>query len=288
MPDIGAQKRGSRVAQKLQKDVAIPTSIHSGANMKKSLLALAALSAISVLPTLAQAADAPKSDWTITGNAGLFSDYRFRGFTQTAYKPAFQGGFDVGHSSGFYVGNWNSNVEQALYRGASLEMDFYGGYKFEVAGVGLDVGALYYFYPTKADTLGQGHVHQDEIYIGASYSIVTAKLNYGLSNFFGLGDGTGVDTKGNWYLDLSAAYDLGGGWGVNGHYGHQYIKNATDPLIGLSKKSVDDYKLGVTKDLSGWVVGAAVVGTSKKAYFTTGAGVVPGALITPDTAARPA
>lgn len=237
--------------------------------MKKSLLALAAVSAISVLPTLAQAADAPKSDWTITGNAGLFSDYRFRGFTQTAYKPAFQGGFDVGHASGFYVGNWNSNVEQALYRGASLEMDFYGGYKTEVSGVGLDVGLYYYYYPTK-DAGGLKTVHQDEIYVGASYSIFTAKLSYGLSNFFGLGDGTGVDTKGNWYLDLGAAYDLGGGWGINGHYGHQYIKNATDPAIGLSKKSVDDYKIGVTKDLSGWVAGAAVVGTSKKGYFLTG------------------
>lgn len=239
--------------------------------MKKSLLALAALSAISVLPTLAQAADAPKSDWTITGNAGLFSDYRFRGFTQTAYRPAFQGGFDVGHSSGFYVGNWNSNVEQALYRGASLEMDFYGGYKFEVAGVGLDVGAYYYYYPSKADTGGVGKVHQDEIYIGASYSIVTAKLNYGLSNFFGLGDGTSTDTKGNWYLDLAAAYDLGGGWGVNGHYGHQYIKNATDPAIGLSKKSVDDYKLGVTKDLGICSVALSWIKADTSAYLSPSA-----------------
>src|SRR5215813_12280893 len=101
--------------------------------MKKLLLAVAAFSAIGAFPLAATAADAPKPEWTITGNAGLFSDYRFRGFTQTAYRPAFQGGFDVGHSSGFYFGNWNSNVEQALYRGASLEMDLYGGYKFELA-----------------------------------------------------------------------------------------------------------------------------------------------------------
>ena len=70
-----------------------------------------------------------KSDWTITGNAGVFSDYRFRGISQTDKKPAFQGGFDIGHASGFYVGNWNSNIDSALYNGASLEMDFYGGYK---------------------------------------------------------------------------------------------------------------------------------------------------------------
>ena len=57
-----------------------------------------------------------------------------------ATKPAFQGGFDVAHSSGFYVGNWNSNVEQGLFNGASLEMDFYGGYKGTFGAFGYDVG----------------------------------------------------------------------------------------------------------------------------------------------------
>src|SRR6476661_6152426 len=113
--------------------------------MKKSLFVFAALSALYVLPSATFAADAPKTDWTITGNAGLYNDYRFRGFTQTAYRPAFQGGFDVAHSSGFYIGNWNSNVEQALYRGASLELDFYGGYKMSIGDLGFDVGAYYYY-----------------------------------------------------------------------------------------------------------------------------------------------
>ena len=78
----------------------------------------------------------------VTGNLGLVSDYRFRGYTQTDYNPALQGGVDFAHKSGFYLGNWNSNVEQSLYTGASLEMDFYGGYKhaFE-GGFGIDIGA---------------------------------------------------------------------------------------------------------------------------------------------------
>jgi len=235
--------------------------------MRKHLLSLAAIAAISAVPTLVLAADPPKPDWTITGNAGLFTDYRFRGFTQTAYKPAFQGGFDIAHSSGFYVGNWNSNVEQVLYRGASLEMDFYGGYKTEISGIGLDAGLYYYYYPSK-NAGANGTADQTEVYVGASYSIVSAKLYYGLTNFFGLGDGATTDSKGNWYLDVSASYDLGGGWGVGGHYGHQYVKNGT--TLGLAKNSVDDYRLGVTKDLSGWTASASVIGTSKKDYFTTG------------------
>jgi len=234
--------------------------------MKKALLSLLAVSA---LPLCAQA-EAPKPDWTFTGNAGLFSDYRFRGFTQTGYKPSFQGGFDAAHRSGFYLGSWNANVEQGLYRGASLEMDLFGGYKFSAGPATFDFGAITCRYPTRASTGTVGEVHHDEVYAALTYGIVTAKFSYGLSNYFGLGDGTTMDTKGSWYLDLGATYDLGKGWGVNAHYGHQSIKNATAPAIGLKDKAVDDYKVGVTKDLRGWVASASWFGTSRDDYFTTG------------------
>ncbi|MFZ5521721.1 MAG: TorF family putative porin [Pseudomonadota bacterium] len=232
---------------------------------------LVALTALALLPSLAVPAAAiaqeSKPDYTITGNVTLASDYRFRGFTQTGYNPTLQGGIDFAHSSGFYLGNWNSNVESGLYRGASLEMDFYGGYKFAAGPVNLDVGALYYYYPSGGDKGGLGHVDQGEVYIGASFSYFTLKLSYGLTNFFGLGDGTSVDTDGNYYIDLGFAYDLGQGWGVNAHYGYQYVKNGKD--AGLQDDNVSDYKVGVTKDLNGWLLGLSVVGTSDKDYFTT-------------------
>ena len=44
-------------------------------------------------------------------NVGLYSDYIFRGYTQTQNEPAIQGGFDVEHSSGLYAGTWASNVD---------------------------------------------------------------------------------------------------------------------------------------------------------------------------------
>lgn len=228
-----------------------------------SLLACSALCLGAQTPV-----EAPKSAWTLTGNAGLFSDYRFRGFTQTGYKPSWQGGFDVAHTSGFYVGSWNANVEQALYRGASLEMDVYAGWKSTLAGLGVDLGALTCRYPTRAATGAVGEVHHDEVYLGLSYGFATLKYSHQLSNYFGLGDGTATDTKGGSYLDLGLAYDLGGGWGLNGHYGHQTLPHA--PAFGLPGTSVDDYKVGVTKDLRGWVLNAAWVGTSRKDFFTTG------------------
>lgn len=238
--------------------------------MRKPLLPLLILPLLAVPSLRAQAASSPKSDWTLTGNAGLFSDYRYRGFTQTGYKPSFQGGFDVAHRSGFYFGSWNANVEQTLYRGAALEMDFYAGCKFSAGPVGIDLGVITCRYPTRARTAPLGEVHHDEAYAGLSYAFLSAKFSYGLSNYFGLGDGTTTDTKGNWYLDLGASYDLGQGWGVNAHCGRQSIPNAMASAIGLKDKSVDDYKVGVTKDLSGWVASASWFGTSRDDFFTTG------------------
>lgn len=236
--------------------------------MKKSLIvASMAVAVLSSAPSVALAQAAPAPAWTIAGNAGLFSDYRFRGFTQTAYRPAFQGGVDISHSSGFYLGNWNSNVEQALYRGASLEMDLYGGYKGTMGGLAYDVGYIYYYYPS-SNTFGFPKADNGEIYFGITYGPVTAKYYHSVTNFFGLGDLTPNGTKGSGYLDVGAAFDLGGGWGVNAHVGYQRVKNGT--LNGLPSNSVTDYKVGVTKDLNGWILGAALVGASNKNFFTTG------------------
>jgi uncharacterized protein (TIGR02001 family) len=232
--------------------------------MKKVLIAAAVAAACSA-PFAASAQGKPAPEYTFTGNAGLFSDYRFRGYSQTDYNPAFQGGFDFAHQSGFYLGNWNSNVSSVLFNGASLEMDFYGGWKTTIEGFGLDVGTIYYFYPG-TEKYGPYEAKNWEVYIGGSYGPFSAKYYYAFTNFFGL-EAPGIDTKGSQYLDLSATFDLGSGVGVVAHAGWQKIKNGTD--IGLIDDNAWDYKLGVTYDIagSGWIGGVAVVGTSEKNLF---------------------
>ena len=71
--------------------------------LKKSLMAAAVFAAFATTGA-AFAADAPaeaaakpeeaKGPHTLTGNFGVFSQYIFRGLTQTNRKPAAQGGFD--------------------------------------------------------------------------------------------------------------------------------------------------------------------------------------------------
>jgi hypothetical protein len=243
--------------------------------MHKTLIA-AAVAGLFSLPSVVMAqaaapAAAPASPHTITGNLGIYSSYRFRGIDQTFGKPALQGGIDYSHSSGVYLGNWNSNVnEGAGFPDGNLEMDFYGGYKFSTGDFGFDVGAIYYYYPgsdagldnsglatklgtpanNKTGRFAKGSVSNTEVYIGASWKFLSAKYFYSVDDYFST-----PDTDGSSYFDLSANYDLGNGWGVNGHVGYLDFDNMKDA-------SYTDWKIGVTKDIGGWVFGLSYIDTN--------------------------
>jgi len=243
--------------------------------MRSRILSLAFAAAASI-PSLAaaqQAAPAPEPS-PFTGNITLVTDYRFRGITQTWGLPALQGGFDYAHDSGVYLGNWNSNVsETAGFPNGNLEMDFYGGWKKAFGDIGLDVGAIYYYYPGtnaagsagaavvngdrafagKAGAVaGSGKVSNLEGYVGLSWKWLSAKVFYALDDYFST-----PGTQGTTYLDLTGNYDMGSGWTLIGHVGRLDVKD-------YSSANYTDYKLGVTKDIKGWLAGASVIGTNAK------------------------
>ena len=95
----------------------------------------------AVLATLALGSTAAYAQ--LSTNVGLTSDYRFRGISQSNNGAAVQGGIDYAHSSGLYVGNWNSSVSSALYpNSAGLESNLYAGWKKDVyRGLTVDVGS---------------------------------------------------------------------------------------------------------------------------------------------------
>lgn len=234
------------------------------------LAASLSASVMAQTPDPGQADAAPvaaTSAHTLSGNLGLFSSYRFRGIDQTFGKPALQGGFDYAHTSGLYLGNWNSNVNSgAGFPDGNLEMDFYGGYKTSFGDFGIDVGAIYYYYPgSEAKVLGvgasSGAVNNKELYLGVSWKFVSLKYFYSIDDYFSLrgadraGLATGKNTHGSQYFDLSANYDLGDGWGINGHVGRLNLKN-------VYNGNYTDWKVGVTKDLSGWLLALSYIGTN--------------------------
>ncbi|RJF97488.1 TorF family putative porin [Noviherbaspirillum saxi] len=218
--------------------------------MKKMILAAAVFAACATSASAQQAAPAA-SDHTFTGNLTLATDYRFRGISQTFGKPAIQGGFDYAHSSGFYVGNWNSNVSGNQYPdGASIEMDLYGGYKFEVMpDLTADIGLLKYYYPgvriggIKADAL--------ELYVGATYKWFSAKYSHAVSDeYFGF-----TNADGSYYLDLNANFEVADKTTLGFHVGRQKFKNS-------GAFNYTDYKLGVARDVGFATVGLALVGSN--------------------------
>jgi len=234
--------------------------------MKRSttLSLVAAFVALSSTQSFAQT-ELPY-DFSMTANAGLFTDYRFRGISQTDKQPAFQGGFDFTHKSGFYLGNWNSNVDAVLYNGANLEMDFYGGFKGAFDTFSYDVGVLYYYYPGSgaASTV---KIDNTELYVGGGWGPISLKYSYAVSDFFGV-----PDSKGAYYLDGTVSYPLTKEFSLIGHLGYQGgLKNGariTEIDGSGPHDSITDWKLGVTYDLKGWLLGASYIGTDRS--FTAG------------------
>jgi uncharacterized protein (TIGR02001 family) len=246
-----------------------------GSTMKKLILSAVIFAAFasSAFAQQAAAPAAPVSPHTFTGNLTVASDYRFRGISQTFRQPTVQGGFDYSHSSGFYVGNWNSNVSGVQYPGgAGLEMDFYAGYKFEpVKDVLLDVGALYYYYPSALVATTTKKFNNGEIYLSGTYKWFSAKYSYGVTDFFGLSSTTAPgyafsaltpngNSKGSGYLDLNGNFEVADKTTLTLHVGHQTVKN-------YGALSYTDYKVGVSRDFGFATIGLAAVGTNADEAF---------------------
>jgi uncharacterized protein (TIGR02001 family) len=235
-----------------------------------------AITTAAVLLTVASAAfaqaKATEPNYTLSYNIGATTDYRYRGISQSRVKPALQGGLDFAHKSGFYAGAWGSTITWIKDSTANpnttkgpLEVDLYGGYKGEFGkAVAYDVGALQYWYV--GNTLKNAAVNADtlELYGAVTVGgIATAKYSHSVTNLFGV-----ANSKNSGYIDLNATFDLGNGWNIVPHVGHQSIKNLTSYI---------DYSLTVNKDIDGLILSAALVGTNWKnkhgsAYTLPGSG----------------
>jgi uncharacterized protein (TIGR02001 family) len=237
----------------------------------KSLSFVAAASLLSVAAIAQTAAPAP--NYTLSYNVGVVTDYRFRGITQTNYKPALQAGVDFAHKSGFYLGAWGSNVNWVKdFNGASkgdFEVDLYGGFKGEITkGLGFDVGVITYQYPgndsgavgTPGAAPTTSNANTLEFYAALSYSVATLKYSRSYGDFLGF-----AGSGGSQYWDLSANFDLGNGFTLTPHIGRQTINNVAGSVADYS-----DYALSLTKDLgNGLTVTGALVGTDANQAFYT-------------------
>lgn len=235
--------------------------------MKKTALSLITLALASGAAMAQTAPAAPES--TLSFNAGVVTDYRYRGISQSSRNPAVQVGADYAHKSGFYIGAWHSTIQwitdNSSYAPATTvkgagELDIYGGYKGEIVkGLGYDVGMLRYEYlgNTLEDTGGTKYGIYDnanttEVYGALSYGMFTAKYSFSTTPLFG-----NLRSQGSGYLDLSANIDLGNGLSVVPHFGAQSVANV--PVAAYN-----DYSITLSKDFGNGMVASL-------AYVTTNA-----------------
>ena len=241
--------------------------------MKKILtplmLAMAFASAGTAMAQTAPAA--PES--SLSFNVGGVTEYRYRGISQSRFDPAVQGGADYADKSGAYIGIWGSSIKWIKDAGgdSNAEVDIYGGYKFTVGDIGYDVGFLRYEY--SGNKLNPS-ANTNEVYGAVTVGTTTLKYSQSTGNLFGF-----ANSKGSTYLDLTATFDLGGGYSLAPHLGRQTVKGADN-----GKYSYTDYALTLGKDLgNGLTASAAVIGTdAEKGSYVYGtkqlgkAGVVVG------------
>jgi uncharacterized protein (TIGR02001 family) len=253
--------------------------------MNKKLIKAAVIGALFSVAPMSFAADevedikAPSmlDEFSFSANVGLYSDYIFRGYTQTQNEPAIQGGFDVEHSSGLYAGTWASNVDWTTAGGYmdknSVEIDVYAGWAGDTGfyDLGFDIGVLQFFYPGN-DTADAVETDATEIYFGFNKdwgAFSTSVTNYVVVS----DDAWGFsDMDGEMYHDLTVDVPLGSSpVTLSGHVGHQTFGESTydytDWKLNVDYAFNDNFSAGAfytdtDQSESDWTVGSTYLGDS--------------------------
>jgi uncharacterized protein (TIGR02001 family) len=229
-------------------------------------LALAAVAGTSFVPAIASAEDsAPPSPFT--GKVALYSEYEYRGISQTSEKPALQLNLDYAHASGFYIGTFVSNIKwlkdtaevNGFDTNARIEWDIYGGYRTEIAkDLTLDVGYLRYEYPSSGAFNPKPNT--DEIYAGLTWQFLNVKYSHSINDTFGV-----PNSKNSYFLEGNVAYPLPmlPALTLTANVGHQEFKNN-----GASSYTV--WKAGAVYDFGGgFNAGAYAKGTDAESAVYT-------------------
>ena len=205
-----------------------------------------------LLPALPAAAQTniESAGLTVTLTPAVSNDYLFRGISQTRNNWAFQGTADIQHESGFYIGAFISNAKFLAnpYNDTRQELDALAGYRFELAGVAMDIGYVGYYYPGQGKAPGGQLNEYHELAVKAAYTIDTVKLlaafNYS-PNFFGR-SGAGYYIEGG--ADVTLPYALT----ASARVGHQWIER--NPLFGTPDYLW--YSVGVSREIYAGVTAA--------------------------------
>jgi uncharacterized protein (TIGR02001 family) len=147
-------------------------------------------------PILSDAADlaAPPTDKSVavSGNVALVNNYYFRGISLSNQGWAIQGGMQLDHRSGLFLGSWASSIATVgatdtctgtppapvscvLEGGSATEVDVFGGWGGKLGPLDVVAGLVAYLYP------GASGLDMFEVYGTASYTLSSVTLTLGLN-----------------------------------------------------------------------------------------------------------
>ncbi len=240
--------------------------------MKKTLLAtlLATVSSVGTVFAADMAVKAPVmapapvyNPWDIAFGAGVYSDYVFRGISQSNHKPSvnayFEPHYNINENLQLYagVGGWSI----AFSNRPSAEIDMYAGIRPTFGKLSLDFGAWYYYYPGGtcyngntdafgnsfgADCLANGSlpVNGNVIKKDVSFAEYYAKASLAVTDNFTIGGGGYYDA--DWlnfgfdaiYAAVNAKITAPSSWMptgtgayISGEYGRYWL-GTTDAFYG--------------------------------------------------------
>ena len=198
----------------------------------------------------AEDSDPFKLPGQFTGSFGFFSDYVFRGVSQTEEHPALQGNFDWNHEKGYYLGVWGSNVNFADGDQANIEMDWYAGVAREYYGITFDVGAVYYSYPGANEDIELDYF---EYKFGMSRDFSLVSMS---GTVFYTPENTGSSGNAT-YVSYDAGLPLLQGISLSAHIGYQWLTDETT----ATRPDYADWSLGLGYSTNGFDLSVTYVDT---------------------------
>ncbi len=177
-----------------------------------------------------------KMPFTFQGNVGFYSDYRFRGLSQTQEDPALQANIITIHKSGFKFGIWGTNVDFNNTQSGSSEIDFTTAYQRQIMDkLNGETGIIYYSYPGSNSNL---HYDYFEGYGSLTYDFtivsVSASLNVS-QDFF-------ADSGKAFYPHIGIIVPLSYNFITEAGIGRQYVEN--ESAYGVSDYTEWMLKIG--------------------------------------------
>ena len=182
--------------------------------------------ATTCLVLLLTAISAPAMAVDLSANIGYNSQYIYRGIPQEN-SSAF-GGLDLA-ANGFYLGTWAADV------GDGIEIDYYGGYGFNVGDFSFGVGGTLYTYTGDFDDTYK------EINLSAGWKFLTFDAAIGRYDNF---SGPTLDYQ---FYSLTAEYK--GFYGKVGWFADDfdgtYLEGGYGNTLTVQEKDIFDYAFAV-------------------------------------------